>query len=246
MSDTNSTKLSKKMKRIVYLLTLCLLAGFQINAQNLPSVINFNENAHDGSMGAGTLTINIIDAQTIRVNYAFEKDALPNPYNVNFDYDVRLADGNHVLEPCTVFDHLDMRVDENIEMAYEGDDLLFPLNMEVGATLPDVSGTYTLNHAVRPVNFAYNVNITNRRVEGMETINIEGFELTAYMVSYDFTLEKSVNDNIISTTEQSISDMYVPMIGVVERARIGEIQNGNQLLQINTTSSIANTAVSDK
>lgn len=227
---------------------LCLMAGFQMNAQLLPSVINFNENTYDGSVGAGTLSVNVIDTQTVRVNYAFGKDALPNPYTVNFDYDVRMVDGNHVFEPCTVFDHLDMRIDDNVAMDYEGDDLLFPLNMEVGATLPDVSGVYTLNHADRPIDFAYQVNITNRRVEGVETIDIAGFELTAYMVSYDFTLEKSVNGNVISTTQQSISDMYVPMIGVVERARAGEIQNGNQLVQINTTSSIAtsSSAVSDK
>ncbi len=235
------------MKRTIYLLIVCLMAGFQINAQDLPSVINFNENAHDGSMGTGTLTINIIDLQTVRINYAFEKDALPNPYTVNFDYDVRLADGNHVLDPCTVFDHLDMRIDENVEMSYEGDDLLFPLNMEVGATLPDVAGTYTLSYENRNIDFAYNVSITNRRVEGVETINVGDFELTAYMVSYDFTLEKSVNGNVISTTQQSISDMYVPMIGVVERARVGEAQNGDQLVQINTTSSVISTSeVSDK
>lgn len=217
-----------------------------MNAQNLPSSITFSENALDGSMGAGTLSIDIVDAQTVRVNYSFEKDALPNPYTVNFNYDVKIIGNNHVLEPYTVFDHLDMRVDENIEMTYEGNDLLFPLNMKVGTALPDVFGAYTLNHASRPIDFTYQVNITNRIVNGVETINVGGFELLAYTVSYDYTLEKSVNGNIISTTEESISDTYIPMVGVVERARIGEMKNGNQLIQINTKSSIATSAVSDK
>jgi len=36
------------------------------------------------------------------------------------------------------------------------------------------------------------------------------------------------------------------MIGVVERARIGEVENGDQLIQINTKSSITTSSVSDK
>jgi len=246
MSDTNSTKLSKKMKRILYLLAFYIITSFQMNAQDLPSSITFNENTFDGSTGEGTLSIDIVDAQTVRVNYSFEKDALPNPYTVNFNYDVKIIGSNHVLEPYTVFDHLDMRIDENIEMTYEGSDLLFPLSMTVGNTLPDVSGIYTLNHISRPIDFTYQVNITNRIVNGVETINVGGFELLAYAVSYDYTLEKSVNGNIISTTQESISDTYIPMIGVVERARIGEVENGDQLIQINTKSSITTSSVSDK
>jgi len=229
----------------VFLFMFCCLCMTNLTAQDTAkrasadkqiSGIDFTETFQDGSSGNGTLSYHSLDDMTTMANYRFEKTSLPNPYSVDYDYHIkRQENGDYLIEMGSVLDPLSMRIDDNVEVTYNGDDIEFPTNIGVGASLKDAKGEYTL--AIRKARFAliYLVEVTNRQVIGQETIEVDGEEYEAFVITYECRIEKSVNGNTVNARAENIKEWYVPGIGAIAKTRTGKSRDKEQTNEINST-----------
>jgi len=200
------------------------------------SRIDFTETFEDGSSGDGTLTYHTLDDATTMANYRFEKTSLPNPYSVDYNYHIKKQEnGDYLIEMGSVLDPFSIRIDDNVEVTYNGDDLEFPANIEVGTPLKDAKGEYTLT--IRKAKFAliYSVEVVDREVIGQETIEVDGEEYEAFVITYECRIEKSVGGNPINARAENIKEWYVPGIGAIAKTRIGKSRDKEQTNEINST-----------
>ncbi len=228
-----------------FLIIFCCLCLTNLTAQDAAkrtstdkqiSQIDFTETFEDGSSGDGTLSFHALNDATTMANYRFEKTSLPNPYSVDYNYHIKSQeDGSYLIEMGSVLDPLSMRIDDDVEVTYNGDDLEFPGNIEVGTSLKDAKGEYTL--AIRKARFAliYLVEVTNRQVIGQETIEVDGETYEAFVITYECRIEKSVNGNTINARAENIKEWYVPGIGAIAKTRTGKSRDKEQTNEINST-----------
>jgi len=198
--------------------------------------IDFTEAFQDGSSGDGTLSYHSLDDMTTMANYRFEKTSLPNPYSVDYNYHIkRQENGAYLIEMGSVLDPLSMRIDDNVEVSYDGDDIEFPANIEAGTLLKDAKGEYTLT--VRKARFAliYSVEVTDRQVIGQEIIEVDGEEYEAFVITYKCKIEKSVNGNLVNARAENIKEWYVPRIGAIAKTRAGKSRDKERINEINST-----------
>jgi len=135
----------------------------------------------------------------------------------------------------SVLDPLSMRIDDDVEVEYRGDDLEFPATLEPEMLLEDAKGEYTLT--IRKARFAlvYSVAITNRKVTGQETIEIDGEAYDAFAMTYAYNIEKSVDGKTISARGENVKEWYVPGIGAIAKTRVGKSRNKEQTIEINSS-----------
>jgi len=239
------------MKKIIYLLCCCLCVVQTIAQEALKSVetdkqitrIDFTETFENGTSGVGTLSYQSLDDATTMANYSFEKESLPNPFSVKYNYEIKKEkDGSYNIDLGSVLDPLSMRIDDNVEVEYLGDDLNFPAILEVGTTLKDAQGEYMLKIRKARFGLVYKVSVTNRQVVGQETININGENYDTSIITYEYKIEKSVDGQIISMRTENIKEWYVPGIGAIAKTRFGKSKNKEQTIDINsafTTNSVS-------
>lgn len=232
------------MKKIIYLLC-CYLCTIQIMAQEvLKSVeidkqisqIDFTETFENGTSGAGTLSYQSLDNETIMANYSFEKTSLPNPFSVKYNYQIKKEkDGGYSIDLGSVLDPLSMRIDDNVEVEYLGDALNFPAALEVGTPLKDAQGEYMLKISKARFGLICKVSVTNRQVVGQETIEIDGENYDTFIITYEYKIGKSVDGQTISMRSENIKEWYVPGIGAIAKTRFGKSKNKEQIININST-----------
>lgn len=232
------------MNKVIYLICCCLCTvhivaqdtAKSISAEKKISRIAFTETFEDGTLGEGTLSYHSLDDATVLANYNFEKSSLPNPFSVEYSYHIKeQEDGSHHIEMGSVLDPLSMRIDDNVEVEYNGDDIEFPANLEVGTTLKDAKGEYMLKIRRARFGLIYNVSVTNRQVVGQETIEIDGESYDTYIITYEYKIEKSVSGNTINMRAENIKEWYVPGIGGIAKTRIGRSRDKEQTNEINNT-----------
>lgn len=239
------------MKKLIYLLSCCLFT-VNIMAQNLIKIagtdkqvtrIDFTETFHDGTSGEGVLSYHSTDDNTVSVKYNFEKSSLPNPYSVDYNYQIKLQkNGSQTIEMASVLDPLSMRIDDNMEVEYVGDALEFPATLKVDMPLKDAKGEYTLKVSKARFALIYSVAVTNRKVVGQETIEIDGENYDTFVITYEYDIEKSVDGKTISARAENIKEWYVSGIGAIAKTRTGKSRNHEQTIEIN--SSLATNSVS--
>jgi len=232
------------MNKVIYLLCFCLFAADliaqdaakQISTDKKITRIDFTETFQDGSSGEGTLSYHSIDDATTLANYNFEKSSSPNPFSVEYSYHIKKQnDGSHYLEMGSVLDPLSMRIDDNVEVEYNGDDIEFPANLEVGMKLKDAKGEYMLKIRKARFGLIYSVSVTNREVVGIETLEIDGEEYDTFVITYEYNIEKSVGGNTVNARAENIKEWYVPGIGAITKNRIGKSRDKEQTNDINNT-----------
>jgi|GEM_PF-1045196 len=232
------------MNKIIYLMCCCLCtasiaaqdAAKSISADKKISRIAFTETFEDGSLGEGTLSYHSLNDATVLASYSLEKASTPNPFFVEYTYHIKTQeDGSHLIEMGSVLDPLSMRIDDNVEVDYNGDDIEFPTNLEVGTTLKDAKGEYMLKIRRARFGLIYNVSVTNRQVIGQENIKINGESYDTFIITYDYKIEKSVNGNTINMRAENIKEWYVPGIGAIAKTRIGRSRDKEQTNEINNT-----------
>ena len=72
---------------------------------------------------------------------------------------------------------------EDMEVDISGTNLILPNSLSSGQTLPD--SNMLMNVKMTPINMKMTVNITNRKVEGMEEITTPAGTFECYVLSYD-------------------------------------------------------------
>lgn len=87
---------------------------------------------------------------------------------------------------------------KDMEVSVDASDLAFPSNMKVGQTLPDGSVSMKVSGGIAMFNMT--VNVTNRKVEALESITVPAGIFECYKITYD-TDVKSIVRVTTSTTE---------------------------------------------
>jgi len=234
------------MNKLTYLLAFCLMMTVHLNAQKhelAVTKIEFSETAADNTQAAGKLVFNADNPKLTEVTYSLDKNTLPNPYKVDYTYYIKTLNDAYAIEISSVIGHMDMRIDESVQVTYTGDDLLYPFAMNVGTSLENASGSYRLEMSNAPVDFIYNIEVNNRKITGTEMLSIAGENYEAYVIELDYKLSKTVNDREISTVAEQITEYYVPGMGVINRSRTGNTELGADQHTVNTTRSVNHISV---
>jgi len=228
---------------IVFLLCCCLC--IQGMAQTSPKVadtdkkvtrIDFTETFEDGTSGAGVLSYHSTSDSTTMVNYNFEKTGATNPYSVDYSYQIKVEkDGSCAIEMGSVLDPLSMRIDDNVEVTYAGDDLEFPAILEPDMQLKDAKGEYTLTIREARFGLVYSVAVTDRKVVRQETIEVDGTTYDAFVITYAYNIKKSVEGKTVSARAENVKEWYVPDIGALAKIREGKSRNQEETVVINSS-----------
>ena len=215
-------------------ITLLLCISFNVKAQGDDSIdfhnihIDFSQTLGEGVTGNGNFKILPINKELTEIQYKFEKRATPNPYSISYKYNLHnKEDGSFSMDLKSAVEPLELRIDESIETEFFGDMIDFPQKLEVGNSLPEAEGYCILKKKSGKMILMYNIKVTNRKIERIETMDINGENLDAFVISYDYLLEKSnPYDIVIQKSEHRVTDWIIPSLGIVKQDREGSSVSG--------------------
>jgi len=122
---------------------------------------------------------------------------------------------------------LELRIDESIEIEFFGDKVTFPSKLEVGNSLPEAKGYCILKKKSGKMILMYNIKVSNRQIVRTERMEINGESFDAFVVSYDYLLEKNNPfDVMIQKSEHHVTDWIIPSLGIVKQDREGSSVSG--------------------
>jgi len=125
---------------------------------------------------------------------------------------------------------------EGWEISFEGSDLAYPVSMSAGQTLPDTMMTMVMKMPGAegappglPTTTRFEVEVTNRKVVGQESVTTAAGTFDAWKVTFDVNFEMK---GMLSVKNQSSQvEWYVPGIGTVksETWRKGKLEGRTEL-----------------
>jgi len=105
------------------------------------------------------------------------KPLFTSEYGITCENDGISIDFNSLAAPGVLEQYKDMEVD------ISGTNLILPNNLNPGESLPDAN--MLMNIKMTPISMKMTVNISNRKVEGMEEITTPAGTFNCYVLSYD-------------------------------------------------------------
>ena len=132
---------------------------------------------------AGAINYIVKESSGNKATLAFEmkdekgKLVTASEYDMTCENDGISIDFKSLLAPGILEQYEDMEVD------ISGTNLILPNSLSSGQTLPD--SNMLMNVKMTPINMKMTVNITNRKVEGMEEITMPAGTFECYVLSYD-------------------------------------------------------------
>lgn len=194
-----------------------------------PSLVEFEQSLGEDVKGEGYYRFENLENNTSQVEYFFEKKAKPNPYKISYTYNVyKKEDGSLEIDLSSAVEPFEMRIDDSVEVEFDGDKLSFPASFTIGQTLPDAEGTFNLYTSKGRMFLRHDVSITNRKVESKEMISIGTQSIEVFVISHDYTLTKSSQfDVVLLTSKQKVTEWVIPGYGVIKQDREGETLQKN-------------------
>ncbi len=113
---------------------------------------------------------------------------------------------------------------EDMEVEISGTNLIIPNDLLEGRELPDSNMNMTIN--MNPIKLKMNVNITNRKVSGKETITTPAGTFDCVVLSYDFETKMGIK---VSGTAKQWLAKGVGMVKQEDRNKKGRIISWSQL-----------------
>lgn len=102
----------------------------------------------------------------------------------NGQLEVRCVGNTFYMDMSNYLDEQALSAYQDMELVIEANDMEFPNDMDIGRSLPDASITAKVNSAGMTM-FNITVNITNRKIEGKESITTPAGTFECYKMSYD-------------------------------------------------------------
>jgi len=179
------------MKEGVKFETTAYNAKGKESSKALHTIINYEES--DGNMTADVRTKVTTD------------DKKQEP--IIFEYQAVCEDGQFKMNRFggVSSEQLGM-MDGNVDV--DGDYLMIPDNPEEGQMLPDGKMTMTINASGMEMKIKYD--ITNRKVDGFETVETSAGSFDALKISY------TVTTKIVMKVESQVAEWFVEGVGVVK------------------------------
>lgn len=121
------------------------------------------------------------------------------------EYKAECADGIIRIQMSAFIPEESMQAFKDMEMEMKMDNLEFPSDLTVGQTLKDASFEMTAKNSPMPMKF--NFNITDRKVDGKESVTTPAGTFDCYKIS-EKTHSKMMISNTEFTTVQYIAEKY--------------------------------------
>jgi hypothetical protein len=117
-------------------------------------------------------------------------------YSMQCNGDGISIDFNSLMSPGLMEQYKDMEVD------ITGTDLMLPNNLSPGQTLPDAN--MLMNVRMAPINMKMTVDITNRKVDGMESVTTPAGTFDCVVISWDH--ESKMGIKFTGTAKQWLAE----------------------------------------
>ena len=216
--------------------TLLFSINFLVNpihAQNSSTPyykVAFENQLNEDEKGQGFYQFKSLSKNVFQVDYFFETSSASNPYSVSYSYNINKKEDNTLevdLKSALEPDHL--RIDEQTELRFDGDKLVFPADLNIGQSLEEANGIFSLYKKEGKFLLSMELKIFNRKVVSKETISIDGNSVEAFVISYDYIMTKHNSFDLpIQKAEHKVHEYFIPGLGVVSQNREGQtVWNGS-------------------
>jgi hypothetical protein len=158
---------------------------------------------------------------TTKIKYFSEIVGAVNPHTVAFDYNMVKNKSGYKVDMIAGMDPFLTRINDNVSRTYQGDDLYYPNDMKVGQVLDNASGVFYLNVDKGAVIIYNKIEITNRVVQGIESVNYDQQTLTAFVIRYKYKYVSGFKETITRTVEETVTEWFVPEYGSIRQERLG-------------------------
>jgi len=143
-------------------------------------------------------------------------------------YTIKCENGSFMIDMKTMIDQKVMASYKDAEITIQADHLEIPYNPTVGQTLKDGTLTMTINPNT-PMPMKNTINITNRKVEAVETITTPAGTYECIKISYD------VETKIMVKIRSRVEEWYSKEVGTVQSKNYdskGRMQGYTQLTSV--------------
>jgi len=188
-----------------------------------------NYNAKGKDQGKSIHTINKVEKSggNIMVDVSMEiMTEQESEEPIVFDYQAMCEDGKFVMNR---FSGMSMEQMGSGVVTVDGDYLDIPSNVSAGQSLPDARMTMHIGESGSAGLININYDITNRKVEGFETVETPAGSYEAMKISYDMSMKMVVN------IQSKAAEWFVEGVGVVKSEQYnkkGKLQSYSLLTAI--------------
>lgn len=193
------------------------------NKVETQSNVEFNT---EKSEGVCTYQTKRISSSELSVAYTFERKAFPNPFIVNYDFEIRkISNEDYEMDMKAAMPFQSLNIGSNVETVYQGTHLTYPNMPKIGETLPSAKGELRLQFKADKTHFlSYEVEVKDRKFLKKEQLSINGKKHEVYIHTYHF-IQKTIlkNGQIISILNDNVTEWLVPNHGLVKQERDGTV-----------------------
>ncbi len=177
--------------------------------------VAFQSDLYNTGKGEGAYRNKRLSNGKIQIQYEFEKKTTPNPYHIIYDYYLHpSADGAFALDMKGAIDPVEMTINEDMIIAYEGDDLTFSSDL---SSLPDAEGKFNIHMPEGDLLLTMHVKVFDRTIK--ET-SIDGVRGKVYLHTYSYQFYKTIrNGTLVKSSDQQVEEWLSPTLGVIKQNR---------------------------
>lgn len=226
---------AKRMSVYSIMATILFSIIFVNDVSSQDLIKGLSLSAADVKVCEAKVTRTSLDNQRQSVQYYYNNDTEISPYTVEYDY-IQSNSNEYVLVPIKSYlADLDMYFDKGVSISsLQNDEVILPNTLEINQLLESVETAYSINIDDLLL-LEYHVELSDRKVQGIELIDLDGVSKSAYIIASKLDLRKLHNGGqVLSTTEEMIYDWFVPNHGIVKRQRT-LLANGKFLDNANVT-----------
>jgi hypothetical protein len=151
-----------------------------------------------------TETSNLPGGVKVRLNTeVFDKS---NQSKMNYDYDMWCENGVFYVDMMNMLSSMDVKDPKGFQI--ESNNMQFPSKMSPGQVLSDASLSMKMGAGI--VAMGITVNITNRRVEAIESITTPAGTFECYKISYDTS-----SKILMMKIQTKVTEWYAKNVGLV-------------------------------
>lgn len=174
-----------------------------------------NYNQRDRLQGSQEVTVKEVrnvDGKTVATMQAKSMDRRGKVEHEG-EYTITCTGNEMRMDMKSLMDQSMMEGFEDMELTFEGQDIVIPANLSVGQTLPDaqmIMKVASEGMAVTEVN----MNITNRQVVSREEITVPAGTFNCYKISYDTHMETKTMGIPFRIRSKTV-EYFAPNVGMV-------------------------------
>lgn len=173
------------------------------------------------------LAINKVGAAVITKVKSDFTDAKTNNQSTR-EYDMRCEDGKFFVDMNSFVDPKSMEAFKGMEVSINSSDMMYPLHLSADQTLPDANITISAaSGGISLLNLV--INITNRKVVGIESVTVPVGTFECYKITYDVETKMMFKMN---TTVVEYINMGVGNVKTESYDKKGKIISTTELIEL--------------